>query len=141
MATNQKNDKQEKYFYSTGRRKSAVARVRLYEAVKDTGVKVNDQDLTVYFSNSKDLMDKVFAPLELFSLKDKFFVSVKVLGGGINGQAEAIRLGISRALLLVKEDYKKELKAQGFLTRDPRAVERKKPGLKKARRAPQWKKR
>lgn len=134
------NDKA-KYFYSTGRRKAAIAKVRVYEGVDKPGVSVNDMDLETYFSNSKVLMDKVYSPLELLSLKDKFFVSVKVLGGGINGQAEAIRLGISRALVRMKEDYKKDLKVRGFLTRDPREVERKKPGFKKARRSPQWKKR
>lgn len=134
------NDK-EKYFYSTGRRKTAIAKVRIYENETKPGVSINDQELGAYFSESKSLMDKVYAPLEILNLKGKFFVSVKVLGGGINGQAEAIRLGISRALLKMKEDYKKDLKVRGYLTRDPREVERKKPGLKKARRSPQWKKR
>jgi small subunit ribosomal protein S9 len=134
------NDK-EKYFYSTGRRKTAIAKVRIYENETKPGVSINDQELGAYFSESKSLMDTVYAPLEVLNLKEKFFVSVKVLGGGIHGQAEAIRLGISRALLKMKEDYKKDLKVRGYLTRDPREVERKKPGLKKARRSPQWKKR
>lgn len=134
------NDK-EKYFYSTGRRKTAIAKVRIYENETKPGVSVNDQELGAYFSESKSLMDTVYAPLEILNLKGKFFISVKVLGGGIHGQAEAIRLGISRALLKMKEDYKKDLKVRGYLTRDPREVERKKPGLKKARRSPQWKKR
>ena len=131
----------EKYFYATGRRKTAVAKVRVYEKGEKSGVTVNDMDLEKYFAENKGLMEKATSPLGLFELKDKYAVTVKVLGGGITGQAEAIRLGISRALLLINEEYKKDLKAHGYLTRDPREVERKKPGLKKARRAPQWKKR
>lgn len=131
----------EKYFYATGRRKTAVAKVRVYEKGEKTGVIVNDMDLEKYFAENKGLMEKATSPLGLFELKDKYAVTVKVLGGGITGQAEAIRLGISRALLLVKEDFKHDLKIHGYLTRDPREVERKKPGFKKARRAPQWKKR
>lgn len=132
----------EKYIYATGRRKTAVARVRVYnESEKKPGIFVNDMDLYSYFSNSKSLVEKIYSPLVLLDIKNKYFISVKVLGGGINGQAEAIRLGISRALLDINEDYRKNLKVQGFLTRDSRKVERKKPGLKKARRSPQWKKR
>lgn len=134
------NDK-EKYFYATGRRKTAVAKVRVYEKGEKPGVFVNDLDLGKYFDENKTLIEKVNAPLDLFELTSKYTVTVKVLGGGIAGQAEAIRLGISRALLKIKEDFKKDLKVHGYLTRDPREVERKKPGLKKARRAPQWKKR
>lgn len=134
------NDK-EKYFYATGRRKTAVARVRVYEKGEKPGVVINDKNPEDYFAENQVLIEKVYAPLNLFDLKGKCGVSVKVLGGGIIGQAEAIRLGISRALLLIKEDFKKDLKLHGYLTRDPREVERKKPGLKKARRAPQWKKR
>ncbi len=134
------NDK-EKYFYATGRRKTSVAKVRVYQKGEKPGVTVNDKDLSAYFAENKTLIDKVNAPLDSFQLKDQYAVTGKVLGGGIAGQAEAIRLGISRALLLINEEYKKDLKARGYLTRDPREVERKKPGLKKARRAPQWKKR
>ena len=134
------NDK-EKYFYATGRRKTAVAKVRVYEKGEKPGVFVNDLDLGRYFAENKALVEKVNSPLDLFELKNKYTVTVKVLGGGISGQAEAIRLGISRALLKIKEDFKKDLKVRGYLTRDPREVERKKPGFKKARRAPQWKKR
>jgi small subunit ribosomal protein S9 len=132
---------QEKYFYATGRRKMAIAKVRVYENSAKPVVTINDVDPDEYFDKNKTLTDKVYAPLSLFDLKGKCGVSVKVLGGGITGQAEAIRLGISRALLLIKEDFKHDLKLHGYLTRDPREVERKKPGLKKARRAPQWKKR
>jgi small subunit ribosomal protein S9 len=134
------NDKA-KYFYATGRRKTAVAKVRVYEKGEKPGVVINDADCEKYFSLNQTLVEKVYSPLAIFDLKGKYTVTVKVLGGGPTGQAEAIRLGISRALLLIKEDFKKDLKVRGYLTRDPREVERKKPGLKKARRAPQWKKR
>lgn len=131
----------EKYFYATGRRKTAIAKVRVYEKGEKPGVTINDKNTEEYFADNKTLIEKVYAPLVLFGLNGKYTVTAKVLGGGIDGQAEAIRLGIARALLKIKEDYKKELKDKGYLTRDPREVERKKPGFKKARRAPQWKKR
>lgn len=134
------NDKA-KYVYATGRRKTAVAKVRVYEKGEKPGIIINEAECEKYFSGNKILVDKAYAPLALFDLSGKFAVTVKVLGGGPIGQAEAIRLGISRALLKMKEDYKKDLKLKGYLTRDPREVERKKPGFKKARRAPQWKKR
>ncbi|MCK5084768.1 MAG: 30S ribosomal protein S9 [Candidatus Pacebacteria bacterium] len=135
------NKKDDKYFFATGRRKSAVANVRLYQSVKEKGILVNKKDYEVYFASNSVLVEKVYSPIKLLGLEDKFKVSVRVSGGGPNGQAEAIRLGIARALLVFEEEYKKELRASGYLTRDPRKVERKKPGLKKARRAPQWKKR
>ncbi|MDD3190328.1 MAG: 30S ribosomal protein S9 [Candidatus Pacebacteria bacterium] len=131
----------ERYFYATGRRKTAVAKVRVFEKGEKAGIMINDLVCEEYFDDNKVLVEKAYSPLDLFSLKDKYFVSVKVLGGGSTGQAEAVRLGISRALLKIQEDFKKDLKDKGYLTRDPREVERKKPGLKKARRAPQWKKR
>lgn len=131
----------EKYFYATGRRKTAVAKVRVYEKGEKAGIIINDLDSEKYFAENKALIERVNSPLGLFDLKDKYFVTVKVLGGGVAGQAEAVRLGISRALLKIKEDFKHDLKLHGYLTRDPREVERKKPGFKKARRAPQWKKR
>lgn len=131
----------EKYFYATGRRKTAIAKVRVYEKGDKPGVFVNEADSEKYFAENKSLVEKVYAPLTTLGLKDKYTISVKVLGGGIVGQAEAIRLGISRALVLINEEFRKDLKVKGYMTRDPRQVERKKPGLKKARRAPQWKKR
>ena len=131
----------EKYFYATGRRKTSVARVRLYDAAKEKGIVINDKDYKEYFAKNNTLIEKVNSPLKLLNFEGKFLISVKVLGGGSNGQAEAVRLGIARALLVMNEDFKKELRANDYLTRDPRRVERKKPGLKKARRAPQWKKR
>ena len=139
--TEEKKDNQ-KYTYAVGRRKSAIAKVRVYEKdAKKGGIVINGKDYKDYFANNGILLEKVYSPLRLLHLEDKFYISVKTLGGGLNGQAEAVRLGISRVLLKMNEDYKKELKANDYLTRDPRKVERKKPGLKKARRAPQWKKR
>ena len=130
-----------KYFYATGRRKSSVAKVRVYDKAKEKGITINDKDCKEYFMKNDILVEKVNSPLKLLNFEGKFLISVKVLGGGSNGQAEAVRLGIARALLSMNEDFKKELRANDYLTRDPRKVERKKPGLKKARRAPQWKKR
>jgi len=137
----EENKISDKYFYATGRRKSAIAQVRIYGGTKDKNITVNDKDYKGYFANNTILINKVYSPFKLLKLEDKFKVTVKVSGGGSNGQAEAIRLGIARALLVSDEEFKKELRASGYLTRDPRKVERKKPGLKKARRAPQWKKR
>ena len=126
-------------YYGTGRRKSSVARVYL---VPGTGkVTINKKDMDEYFGY--DTL-KVIArqPLELTSTADKFDVLVNVHGGGYTGQAGAIRHGISRALLQVDSDeYRPSLKKAGFLTRDPRMKERKKYGLKAARRAPQFSKR
>lgn len=143
MAEEKKEKKDDgKYTYATGRRKSAIAKVRVYDGkTEKKGIVINDKDCKSYFSNNNILIEKVYSPLKLLHFEDKFYISAKVFGGGPNGQAEAIRLGISRVLLEMNEDFKKELKANGYLTRDPRKVERKKPGLKKARRAPQWKKR
>ncbi|MCK5491407.1 MAG: 30S ribosomal protein S9 [Candidatus Pacebacteria bacterium] len=139
MSEEKKED--EKYFYATGRRKTSVAKVRVYADVKKSGISVNEADCKEYFEKNEMLIEKIYAPIKLLSLEDKYRITVKVQGGGINGQAEAIRLGIARAFLVLNEEYKKELRDSGYLTRDPRKVERKKPGLKKARRAPQWKKR
>lgn len=130
-----------RYFEGLGRRKTAVARVRL-QVAKDinSGIKINDKEVAVYFP-IKRAERAVMAPVELLGLVGDFAISAKVGGGGINAQAEAVRHGISRALVKVNADYKKRLRRAGFMTRDPRMVERKKYGLKKARRAPQWQKR
>ena len=126
------------YFYGTGRRKSSVARVRLYQG---TGkITINDRDIDDYFG-LETLKLIVRQPLELTETGAKFDVVCRVAGGGVTGQAGAIRHGISRALLLADENYRPELKKAGFLTRDPRMKERKKYGLKGARRAPQFSKR
>lgn len=125
-------------YYGTGRRKSSVARVYL---VPGTGkITINKEDIDKYFG-LETLKVVVRQPLELTGTLDKFDVLVNVKGGGYTGQAGAIRHGISRALLEVDEEYRPALKKAGFLTRDPRMKERKKYGLKKARRAPQFSKR
>ncbi|HAP03158.1 MAG TPA: 30S ribosomal protein S9 [Lachnospiraceae bacterium] len=125
-------------YYGTGRRKSSVARVYL---VPGTGkVTINKEDMDKYFG-LETLKVIVRQPLELTGTADKFDVLVNVKGGGYTGQAGAIRHGIARALLTVDEEYRPALKKAGFLTRDPRMKERKKYGLKKARRAPQFSKR
>ena len=126
------------YFYGTGRRKSSVARVRLYQG---TGkITINDRDIDDYFG-LETLKLIVRQPLELTETGAKFDVVCRVAGGGVTGQAGAIRHGISRALLQADESYRAVLKKAGFLTRDPRMKERKKYGLKGARRAPQFSKR
>ena len=125
-------------FYGTGRRKSSIARVYL---VPGTGkVTINKRDMDQYFG-LETLKLIVRQPLEVTGTTDKFDVIVNVHGGGFTGQAVAIRHGISRALLQADGDYRPALKKAGFLTRDPRMKERKKYGLKAARRAPQFSKR
>ena len=126
------------YFYGTGRRKDSVARVRVYTG---TGkITINDRDIDNYFG-LETLKLIVRSPLVLLGLEGKYDVVVRVSGGGVSGQAGALRHGISRALLLVNPEFRPVLKKAGFLTRDPRMKERKKPGLKAARRAPQFSKR
>jgi len=123
-----------------GRRKNAVARVRLMPKGKGK-IEINGQDYKKYFPYF-ELNQKIIAPLVLVGKEKAFDFSIKVVGGGKSGQAEACRHGISRALIAFNEDdYKIVLKKEGYLTRDPRSKERKKPGLKRARRAPQWSKR
>ena len=125
-------------YYGTGRRKSSVARVYL---VPGTGkVTINKRDMDEYFGLDT-LKLIVRQPLALTETADKYDVITTVRGGGFTGQAGAIRHGISRALLQADADFRPTLKAAGFLTRDPRMKERKKPGLKAARRAPQFSKR
>ena len=125
-------------FLGTGRRKKSIARVRILAG--DGKIVVNGKDIEEYFKNenSKTIIRQPFAVLDK---EGKYDVLVNVRGGGLSGQAEAIRHGISRALVEADEDNRKELKAHGFLTRDPRMKERKKYGLKKARKAPQFSKR
>ena len=126
-------------YYGTGRRKSSVARVYLVPG-KGT-ITINKRDIDEYFG-LETLKVIVRQPLALTNTEDKFDITVNVRGGGFTGQAGAIRHGISRALLQVDaEEYRPLLKKAGFLTRDPRMKERKKYGLKKARRAPQFSKR
>ena len=130
--------KPERYFEAVGRRKTAVARVRLF--TKKTDIEANGKDLKVYFPTLR-LQKAVTAPFDKMKIGDKLGASIKLKGGGISAQADAAALGISRALVKFNADFRKRLKRFGHLTRDSRAVERKKYGLKKARRAPQWKKR
>ena len=126
------------YFYGTGRRKSSVARVRVYNG---TGkVTINDRDIDDYFG-LETLKLIVRQPLTLTGTADKFDIVCRVNGGGVTGQAGAIRHGIARALLQYDAELRTELKKAGLLTRDPRMKERKKYGLKAARRAPQFSKR
>ena len=126
------------YFYGTGRRKNSVARVRVYSG---TGkIIINDRDIDDYFG-LETLKLIVRQPLVVAGVEGKFDIVVRVSGGGVSGQAGAIRHGVARALLQVNPEFRAALKAAGFLTRDPRMKERKKYGLKAARRAPQFSKR
>ena len=126
------------YFYGTGRRKNSVARGRVYNG---TGkITINDRDIDDYFG-LETLKLIVRQPLAVAGVEGKFDIVVRVAGGGVSGQAGAIRHGLSRALLVYDENLRGELKKAGFLTRDPRMKERKKYGLKAARRAPQFSKR
>ena len=128
-----------KYFYGCGRRKTSVAKVRLYKDGKGN-VKINDKDIKEYLTVPNQY-NKVFSPLKATGNAKTFDITVKVTGGGTTGQAEAIRHGIAKALLEFNPELRPTLKKAGFITRDPRMKERKKPGLKRARRAPQFSKR
>lgn len=127
------------YYEGLGRRKAATARVRLYPDT-EVGFVVNNKPLTDYFSRDVDQIN-ILGPFKVCGTEGRFGVSVKVNGGGVTGQAGAVRLGIARALLKVDPELRKTLRQHGMLTRDPRAKERKKPGLKRARKAPQYTKR
>jgi len=128
-----------KYFEAVGRRKTSIARVRLFTLGEKTFL-VNKKPLEVYFPTS-ELQQVVTAPLVTMKFLDKFKISAIVKGGGSSSQAQALSHGIARALALFNPDFRKRLKKAGYLTRDPRMRERKKFGLKRARRAPQWQKR
>jgi len=134
-----KAEKIQKYFQAVGRRKTAVARVRLF-AGSERGFFVNEKPLQDYFP-IPELSEIAAAALKKMHCDDKFRVTVKVKGGGLHSQAEAIRHATGRALILFNPDFRKRLKKAGYLTRDSRMRERKKFGLKRARRAPQWQKR
>ncbi|WP_461247141.1 30S ribosomal protein S9 [Treponema sp. R6D11] len=131
-------EKKAKYFYGTGRRKFSTARVRLYPGKGE--IKINDRTFEDYFPLDTCRLI-VEQPLVLTKTKGQYDIIVNVRGGGITGQAEAIRHGITRALLEADVELRKVLKDAGFITRDPRMKERKKYGLKAARRAPQFSKR
>ena len=125
-------------YYGTGRRKNAVARVRIIPGKGN--ITINGMSLDEYLPTDVARII-VKQPLVVTNTEGKYDLIVKVIGGGFSGQAGAIRHGLSRALVKANADYKAELKAAGFMTRDPRMKERKKPGLKKARKAPQFSKR
>lgn len=129
----------EQYYEGVGRRKTATARVRLYPGDEGTIV-VNNRPLNEYFTREWDVLH-LTEPLKATGTTEDFKVIVLVKGGGMSGQAGAIQLGIARALLKVNPDLRPTLRKGGFLTRDARAKERKKPGLKRARKAPQYTKR
>lgn len=126
------------YFYATGRRKTAVARVRLLPGGKS--VIINGKSMEEVFPQAT-LQSEIMKPLKVSGNLDKFNAVIKVEGGGVTGQVGAIRHGITRALLKADEALKPSLRKQGLVTRDPRAKERKKYGLKRARKAPQYTKR
>ena len=128
-----------RYIEAVGRRKTSTARVRIAEASKDS-VTVNGKEAKAYFP-TKELQDIVDSAISKSKIVGKYTISVKVVGGGVHSQAEAMRHGLSRALVMVDMETKKRLKKLGFLKRDPRMKERRKFGLKKARKAPQWSKR
>ena len=131
-----------RYTEAIGRRKTAVARVRLIPKSGDAKgtMTVNGGDSKKYFGLPR-LLANALSPLVKLDLAATYDVTVKVMGGGLHAQADAIRLGISRAIVKITPDWKKRLRAMGYMTRDSRMVERKKYGLKKARRSPQWAKR
>ena len=137
MSTTTKSS--EKYFEAVGRRKTSIARVRLFPA-KENSYVVNDKTLEAYFP-VREMRMTVESPFLETKPAEKFLVTVKISGGGISSQSEALRLGISRALLVYDIQLRGKLKKLGFLERDARAKERRKFGLKKARKSPQWAKR
>ena len=128
------------YYEGVGRRKAATARVRLYAGENLGQIVVNGKPIEDYFTRLGD-MARIKEPLEAASLEGNFFVSVLVKGGGTTGQTDAVRHGMARALLKSDPDLRSLLRKGGYLSRDPRAKERKKPGLKRARKAPQYTKR
>jgi small subunit ribosomal protein S9 len=127
-----------RYYYGTGRRKESVAQVRLYPGTGS--MVVNGKPAEQYFSREFDLF-QAKGPLQATGMTERFSVMVRVTGGGVTGQSEAVRHGVARALLEADPELRPTLRKGGFLTRDPRIKERKKPGLKRARKAPQYTKR
>jgi small subunit ribosomal protein S9 len=130
---------QKQYHYANGKRKTSVARVRLYPKGEGS-IEVNGVSAKEYFKVNTQI-GTIKEPLKLVNLDKEFDITIKVVGGGNTGQAQAIRHGIAKALLEFDPLLRPQLKKLGFLTRDSRKVERKKPGLKKARKSPQWAKR
>ncbi len=128
------------YYYGMGRRKTAVARVRLFPN-GDGSITVNGKNAQSYFGQRGTLTAMIAAPFNVLDVSNTYTISVRVVGGGTSGQAGAIRHALARALVRINPDFKLALRRAGFLTRDPRMKERKKPGLKRARKAPQYTKR
>lgn len=134
------SSRKDPYVYAVGKRKTAIARVKLYLKGKGEFM-INDRALRDYFKVGKHI-ESFLAPFKVLELSEKDYdLEIKVIGGGDCSQAEACRLGLCRALVKDDENRRPALKKAGFMTRDPRIKERKKPGLKRARRAPQWSKR
>jgi small subunit ribosomal protein S9 len=126
-------------YWGTGRRKTSVARVRL---VPGTGeIVVNGKPGAIYFNRIPNYIQSVKAPLETLGLETQYDILIRAHGGGLTGQSDAVKLGVARALCQLDPDNRQPLKVEGYLTRDPRAKERKKYGLHKARKAPQYSKR
>jgi len=133
------NNKDRVVYWGTGRRKSSVARVRL---VPGTGeIIVNNKSGTDYFNRIPNYIQTLKAPLETLGLENQYDILVNAHGGGLTGQSDAVKLGVARALCQLDPENRQPLKVEGYLTRDPRAKERKKYGLHKARKAPQYSKR
>lgn len=130
---------EKRYYQGTGRRKTAVARVRLFPGSGE--FIVNGKNITEYFGQRELFEREIVRPLELTGNAASYNVLAKVRGGGVSGQVSAVRHGVARALLDVNEELRPTLKKAGLLTRDPRMKERKKPGLKRARKRPQYTKR
>jgi small subunit ribosomal protein S9 len=128
-----------RYYYGLGRRKTAIAKVRVYPEGNGKYV-ANNEDFEKYFPTFT-LREAALKPLKLVDMEKKVDISIKVTGGGLKGQVDAIKLGIARALVEYDSELRPQIKNEGYLTRDPRRKERKKYGLKRARRAPQWSKR
>ena len=126
-------------YWGTGRRKSSVASVRLEPGTGDVTVK--GKSGTIYFNRIPNYIQTLKAPLETLGLENQYDILVKASGGGLTGQSDAVKLGVARALCELDPENRQPLKAEGYLTRDPRAKERKKYGLHKARKAPQFSKR
>jgi len=129
----------QKYIEGIGRRKTAIARVRITPSTKSS-IEVNGKSVADYF-NTDELRNITNEALTTSGVKQNFTITAKIIGGGIKSQAESLRLGLSRALIVFNHEFRKDLKKAGFLKRDPRIKERKKPGFKKARKRPQWSKR
>jgi small subunit ribosomal protein S9 len=128
------------YYYGMGRRKTAVARVRLFPNGDGTIV-VNEKNAQAYFGQLASHMATISSPLRVLDLGSSYNLTIRVVGGGTSGQAGAIRHALARALIRMNPEFKAALRKAGYLTRDPRMKERKKPGLKRARKAPQYTKR